>query len=101
MKSGVSYIKDTNNFLFKVKNLGKIPENAYLVTADVVGLYLSIPHDEGLEVLRKQLNDNKSITTEDLVKMAEFVLKNNYFEFNSFFKNQISGAAIVTKFAPP
>ena len=49
MKSGVSYIKDTNNFLFKVKNLGKI---------DVVGLYLSIPHDEGLEVLRKQLNES-------------------------------------------
>ena len=33
--------------------------------------------------------------------MAEFVLKNNYFEFNSTFKNQISGTAIETKFAPP
>ena len=33
--------------------------------------------------------------------MAEFVLKNNYFEFNSTFKNQISGTAIGTKFAPP
>ena len=103
MKSGVSYIKDTNDFLFKLKNLGKIPKNAFLVTADVVGLYPSIPHDEGLEVLRKQLNafDNKSIPTEDLVKMAEFVLKNNYFEFNSTFKHQISGTAIGTKFAPP
>ena len=103
MKSGVSYIKDTNDFLFKLKNLGKIPENAFLVTADVVGLYPSIPHDEGLEVLRKQLNafDNKSIPTEDLVKMAEFVLKNNYFEFNSTVKHQISGTAIGTKFAPP
>ena len=50
MKSGVPYIKDTNDFLFRLKNLGKIPENAFLVTADVVGLYLSIPHDESLEV---------------------------------------------------
>ena len=33
--------------------------------------------------------------------MAEFVLKNNYFEFNSTFKHQISGTAIGTKFAPP
>ena len=33
--------------------------------------------------------------------MAEFVLKNNYFEFNSSFKNQISGTAIGTKFASP
>ena len=91
VKSGVSYIKDTNNFLFKLKNLGKILENEFLVTADVVELYPSIPHDEGLEVLRKQLNafDNKSIPTEDLVKMAEFVLKNNYFEFNSTVKHQI------------
>ena len=43
MKTGVSYIKDTNDFLFKLKNLGKIPENAFLVTADFVGLYPSIP----------------------------------------------------------
>ena len=102
MKSGVSYIKDTNDFLFKLKNLGKITENAFLVTADVVVLYPSIPLNEGLEVLRKQLNafDNKSVPTEDLVKMAEFVLKNNYFEFDSSFKHQISGTTIGTKFAP-
>ena len=103
MKPGVSYIKDTNDFLFKLKNLGKIPENAFLVTADVVGLYPGIPHDEGLEVLKKQFNafDNKSVPTEGLVKMAEFVLKNNYFEFNSTVKHQISGTAIGTKFASP
>ena len=32
--------------------------------------------------------------------MAEFVLKNNYFEFNGQVKQQISGTAIDTKFAP-
>ena len=68
LKSGVSYI---------LKNLGKIPENAFLVAADVVELYSSTPHDEGLEVLRNQLNafDNKSIPNEDLLKMAEFISK--------------------------
>ena len=30
---------------------------AILVTADVVGLYPSIPHNEGLEVLKKQLDN--------------------------------------------
>ena len=39
MKSGVFYIKYTDDFLFKLKNLGKIPENAFFVTAGVVGLY--------------------------------------------------------------
>ena len=33
--------------------------------------------------------------------MADFVLKNNYFEFDSCIKQQISGTAIGTKFAPP
>ena len=33
--------------------------------------------------------------------MVKFVLKNNYFEFNSKVKQQISGTAIGTKFAPP
>ena len=33
--------------------------------------------------------------------MAEFVLKNNYFEFNSTVKHQISGTATGIKFAPP
>ena len=33
--------------------------------------------------------------------MAEFVLKNNYFEFDSNVKHQISGTATGTKFAPP
>ena len=35
------------------------------------------------------------------MKIAEFVLKNNYFEFGNKIKQQISGTAIGTKFAPP
>ena len=51
---------------------------AIIVTADVVNLHPSIPHDAGLSVLRKKLNcrENKKISTNDLTKMAEFVLKN-------------------------
>ena len=36
-----------------------------------------------------------------LVKLAEFVLKNNYFQFLDKVYQQISGTAIGTKFAPP
>ena len=43
---------------------------------------------------------NKKVSTEDLVKMAKFVLK-NYFQFNGKVKQQISGTAIGTKFVPP
>ena len=102
MKGGRSYVKDTQDFLEKLKHLGKVPSNAILVTADVVGLYASIPHEAGLEALYEKLKERveKKIPSLDLVNMAEFVLKNNYFEFNSEVKKQISGTAIGTKFAP-
>ena len=54
MKEGKSYIKDAAGFLDKLKDLDEIPDSAILVTTDVVGLYPSIPHTEGLEVPRKQ-----------------------------------------------
>ena len=55
-----------------------------MVTTDVVGLYPNIPHEVGLKALEKALNSctNKKVSIEDMVKMAKFVLKNNYFEFN-------------------
>ena len=73
-----------------------------MLTADVVGLYLSIPHEAGLNALWEALDNrgNKQIPTDNLLKMAEFVLKNNYFEFNGKVKKQLSGTAIGTKFAP-
>ena len=43
MQSGRSYIKDSEVFLKKIKNLGSLPENVIL-TADLVGLYPNIPH---------------------------------------------------------
>ena len=103
MQSGWSYIKDSGDFLKKIKNVGNIPENAILVTADVVGLYPNILHNAGLKALSNMLEvrEHKAVSTEDLVKIASFVLENNYFKFNGDVKKQISGTAIDTKFALP
>ena len=103
MKSGKSYVKVTGDFLEKIKSLRRIPEDAFLVTVDVVGLYPSIPHDVGLKALYKKLEErsDKKVPSADLVDMAEFVLKKNFFEFYSKVKQQISGIAIGTKSAPP
>ena len=103
MQRGRSYIKDSGDFLKKIKNLGSLPENAILVTADVVGLYPSIPHEPGLQALEEALENrnHKQIPTDKLLKMAQFVLKNNFFEFNNDVFQQISGTAIGTKFALP
>ena len=93
----VMYTKNSNDFLSKLKNLKKIPDSDIWVTADVAELHSSIAYNEGLEVLMKQLDNfyRKSIHTEDVVKMAEFVLKINYFELNSNVKHRINGTARV------
>ena len=55
MQNGASYIKDSNDFKSKIKNID-IPNDALLVTADVVGLYPSIPHEAGLSALKEVLD---------------------------------------------
>ena len=81
MQSDWSYIRDSGDFIDKMKRIGKVPEGSFLVTADVVGLYPSIPHKEGILALKGKLEEQTSsmIPTNDLVKLAEFVLENNIF----------------------
>ena len=50
-----SYIKDTNEFLKKLRSLPKFPDPIILCTMEVVGLYSNIPHEEGLSALRQRL----------------------------------------------
>ena len=67
-----SYIKDTNDFLKKLRDLPDLPEESVICTIDVVGLYPSIPN-EGLL---------KNVTTDTLIERAELALQSNHFEFN-------------------
>ena len=55
-QNGASYIKESNDFKTKVN----IPNDALLVTADSVGLYPSILHEEGLSALREALDKKNS-----------------------------------------
>ena len=73
------YIKDTNHFLKKLKELGSLRKNGILCTIEVVGLYPNISFVEGLVSIRKYLNnrENKEVTTDTLVGSWSF--RNNYF----------------------
>ena len=96
------YIKDTKHFLQVLNGLGRLPEGAILLTADMVGLYPHIPHDEGLRALRKALikSPNTSVPADNLVDLAELVLKNKNLTFNGKHYLQILGTAIGTRMAP-
>ena len=100
-KSVKSFIKDTNDFLRKLRSLPLLPDNSLLCTIDVVGLYPNIPHEEGLIVIRKALDkrEDKVITTDSLMELAECVLKNNIFENNTCVYKQKQGTALGTKMA--
>ena len=80
-----------------------MPDDVILCTIDVVGLYPNIPHDEGLIAMRKALDlrKDKRISTESLIELAECALKNNIFEHNLSFYNQLRGTAIGRKMVPP
>ena len=52
MQEGWSYIKDSGDFIKKLKNIDNILQDAIMVTGNVVGLYPSIHHDTGVEALK-------------------------------------------------
>ena len=48
-------VKDTTDFLCKLREPGVSREGAFLSTMDIVGLYPHIPHEEGVLSLAKIL----------------------------------------------
>ena len=98
-----SYIKDTDDFIRRIRDIIDLPSVVLLITLDVVSLYHSIPHDFGLCALKNFLlhRNLPVIVVKAIHNMTEMVLKKNVFEFNSECFLQISGTAIGTKIAPP
>ena len=85
LQSSKSYIKDNEDLIRKIKDIQYIPSNGILVTAGMVGLYLSIPNDFGLKSLKIILDK---------------IMRSNYFEFNGKVRQLISGTTIGTNCAP-
>ena len=90
MQSGWSYVRDSGDFIDKMKRIGKVPEGSFLVTAGVVGLYPSIPHKERILALKNKLEEQTSskIPTNDLVKLAEFVLRTIFLNLTTKLSNR-------------
>ena len=95
-------LEDTRDFLSRLNNLPAIPNGAILVSFDVVGLYPHIPHIEGIETMRRYLEklEHLQVITDSLCKLAEIVLKDNYFQLGDRSFRQKLGTAIGTIFAP-
>ena len=84
-----SYIKASNDVLWKIAILlfPTLPDDIILCTIDVVGLHPNIPHDEGLIALKNSLEsrEDKTLTTDLMMDLAECVLKNNNLSITCLF----------------
>ena len=94
-----AFIEDTPDWLRVIEtlNLGpELPFNSILVTWDVKALFTNILAKDGLESLKKALEnrENQEIPSDFLLKMMEIILKHNIFSFNGELFRQEIGAAM-------
>ena len=50
-------LKDSSDFIKKLEEIKEVTKDAIIVAADVVGIYLIISHNVGLEALSRTLDD--------------------------------------------
>ena len=74
-------------------------QETLLCTIDITDLYTMIPQIEGVLSLKKlldyhNLNQVQDIKTEAIIRLARFVIKNNYFKYDGQSYHQITGGAM-------
>ena len=97
-----SHIRDTTDFITRLKNLGRDPENSILATLDVSSLYTNIDTDDGLAIIEEELAKTGQIqpSAKTLTCLLEKVLKLNNFTFDNHNFIQVKGTAMGTRAAP-
>ena len=98
-----SYIKDTEDFIGKMRKLGKVGTNDYLVTLDVSSLYTNINNTEGIEAIKSNKTLKETLKAPIINMISDLmllVLTLNNFIFNGQHFHQIKGTAMGTRAAP-
>ena len=100
-----TYLQDTPDFLRQVEELNSkvfLPDNAFLVTIGVIGLFTNIPQEEGRQATEEALNerDVQTVPTEFIIAMLRIILKNNIFTFNEDVYSQEEGSGMGPKHTP-
>lgn len=77
----------------------RLKEETLLGTIDVADLYTMIPQVEGILALRRMLDhlnikQISGLKVEIIIRLARFVMVNNYFKYNGQYYRQIRGGAM-------
>ena len=101
-----SFVKNSTDFIKKIKHLSINPEEETLVSFDVSALFTSIPVPVALKVINPKISTCTNFTnickipTEKSIKLLEFTLTNCIFCFNTKFYKQLQGAAMGSPVSP-
>ena len=101
-----SFLKDSTEFIKKIKHLSKNPEEETLVLFDVSALFTSIPVPVALQVINSKISTCTNFTnvckipTVKFINLLEFTLTNCIFCFNKKFYKQLQGAAMGSPVSP-
>ena len=96
-----SHMRDTTDFIIRLQNLGRVPENSILATLDVSSLYTNKDTDDGLAIIEEELAKTGQIqpSAKTLTCLLEKVLKLNNFTFDNHNFIQVKGTAMGTRAA--
>ena len=99
-----TYIRDSQDLVTQLKQLGTLPSNARLFTADATSMYTNISPEHGIATIRKWFGDFENelplgYPTELILEVLELIMKNNIFEFGDSFFLQLIGTAMGTPVA--
>jgi hypothetical protein len=99
-----SYFKDSWELLDLLKSLDTLPEDAYIFSADAVGMYSNIDTDLGLSTMKKWFELHRhelppGFDPDAILRGLELVMRNNVFEFGNTLWLQLVGTAMGTSVA--
>ena len=101
-----SFVKDSTEFIHKIKHLSINPEEETLVLFDVSTLSTIIPVPDALQVINSKMSTYTSFTnvckipTEKFIKHLEFTITNCIFCFNKKFYKQLQDATMGSPVCP-
>ena len=98
-------MEDTPDLLGHIEQLNIdiiLPNNAVLVTTDVIGLFTDIPQEDGAKAAEEALEeiDNKEVPSHFLTKRLNLILEYNIFEYDSKLYRQLIGTSMGSEPAP-
>ena len=99
------HVHNNKDYLESIKDI-KVEEDECIMSYDVSALFTSIPIGTTINIIKKQLEDDKDLhsrtnmTIKHICCLLEFCLKNTYFKFNGKFYEQKEGAAMGSPISP-